>query len=189
LRDQIGKGGDQILPTFLSKSDLAEKGKEIEKFRSDLFKERYLSSVRPFPKVRELFQELLSRGFKVGLASSGKPEEVQKYKKIAGIEESVHTEVSSGDAERSKPHPDIFEAALDRLGEEVKPEEVVAIGDSPYDMTAAKKVGLQRIAVFCGGFPETRLRQAGAERIYADPADLLAHCGEWAPATASSVSA
>jgi HAD superfamily hydrolase (TIGR01549 family) len=172
IRAQIGKGGDQLLPVFLSPEELKERGKALEEFRGSLFKQKYLSKVRPFPRVRELFQKLKESGQQVALASSAKPDELQTFKRIANIEDLVQAETSSGDAERSKPHPDIFEAALDRLGN-ISREEVVVVGDSPHDAEAAGKAALRTIGVLCGGFPESALREAGCVAIYSDPADLL----------------
>lgn len=116
IRSQIGKGGDQLLPVFLSEQELKEKGKELEEYRGRLFKEKYLSRVKPFPGVRELFQKVKANGQQVALASSAKGDELKGYERIAQIEDLVEVETSSADAKRSKPHPDIFEAALDRLG-------------------------------------------------------------------------
>lgn len=172
IRAQIGKGGDQLLPVFLSPEELKEKGKALEEFRGSLFKRKYLAKVRPFPSVRELFEKLKSNGQQIALASSAKPEELQIFKRIANIEDLVEVQTSSGDAERSKPHPDIFEAALERMGT-VPREEIVVVGDSPHDAEAAGKAGLRTVGVLCGGFPEAALRDAGCIAIYADPADLL----------------
>jgi HAD superfamily hydrolase (TIGR01549 family) len=172
IRSQIGKGGDQLLPVFLGPEELKEKGKALEEFRGSLFKQKYLPKVRPFPCVRELFQKLKANGQQIALASSAKPDELQKFEQIANIEDLVGVETSSGDAERSKPHPDIFEAALDRLGK-VRREEIVVVGDSPHDAEGAHKAELSTVGVLCGGFPEAALREAGCIAIYADPADLL----------------
>ena len=177
VREQIGKGGDQLLPVFLSSEEIEKRGKEIEEFRSFLFKKKYLPRVRPFPKVRELFQTIRACGEKVALASSAKPDELEAYKKIANIADLVETETSSGDVEKSKPHPDVLEAALAKLGDTPR-EEVIAIGDSPYDAEAARKAKLKVIGVLCGGFPQESLRNAGCCALYADPADLLAHYEE-----------
>ena len=114
------------------------------------------------------------RGKRVVLASSAKDEELKTYKRIARIDDLVEEATSSEDAERSKPHPDIFEAALGRLGD-VRPSEAVVVGDTPYDAQAAGKAGLRTVGVLCGGFPEAQLREAGCIAIYRDPADLLAH--------------
>lgn len=173
VRSQIGKGGDQLMPVFLSEGELEEKGEALEKHRGQVLKERYLPEVVGFPMVRELLERLRADGVRIVLASSAKADELETYKKLAGIEGLTDAETSSDDAERSKPHPDIFHAALERLGD-VRPEDVLVVGDTPYDAEAAGKAGLRVIGVLCGGFPEESLRGAGCIAIYQDPADLLA---------------
>ena len=173
VRHQIGKGGDQLMPVFFSKEELARFGGEMEKFRGDLYKREYLPRVRAFPSVRELFERVRADGHRIALASSAKKDELAAYKRIARVEDLVEEETSADDAERSKPHPDIFEAALERLGHP-DPAEVVVVGDSPYDAEAAGKLGLRTVGLLCGGFPEAELRAAGCIPIYRDPADLLA---------------
>lgn len=177
LRSQIGKGEDQLMPVFLSAEEIERRGKEIEAFRKDLFSRDYRARVRGFPDARELFLELRRRGKRLALASSAKGDELGVYKRAAGIEGLTDVETSSDDAERSKPHPDIFQAALGKLG--LAPDRAVVIGDSPYDSEAAKKAGLASIGVLCGGFAEADLRAAGAHGIYQDPADLLARIDVW----------
>src|SRR3954470_3544647 len=174
VRHQIGKGGDQLMPVFFSKEELAEIGSEMEKYRGELFKRDFLPRVRAFAHVRDLFLRIKQDGKRLALASSAKEEELKEYKRIARIEDLVEEETSADDADKSKPHPDIFEAALERLGD-VKASEAIVIGDTPYDAEAAGKIGLQTIGVLCGGFPETELRTAGCVEIYQDPADILAH--------------
>lgn len=173
LRSQIGKGGDQLIPMFLHGKELEEKQKPLEEFRGSLFKKKYLSSVKPFPAVRDIFLKVKSNGQQVGLASSGKPDELKTYEEIANIKDLVEVETSSGDAKRSKPHPDIFEAALERLHGDVPKSEVVIVGDSPHDAEGAKRAGIRCVGVLSGGFPESELRDAGCIAIYADVADLL----------------
>ena len=112
IRSQIGKGGDQLLPVFLDEKERKEMGHDLEAFRSSLFKKKYLPQVKPFPCVRELFQTIKADGQRIALASSAKGDELQDFERIANIEDLVQVETSSADAERSKPHPDIFEAAL-----------------------------------------------------------------------------
>jgi HAD superfamily hydrolase (TIGR01549 family) len=173
VRHQIGKGGDQLMPVFFSKEELEEFGDEMEKYRGELFKREYLPKVRAFPRVRELFQKIKDDGKRLALASSAKQDELKAYKKIANIEDLVEEETSSDDADKSKPHPDIFEAALERLGD-IEPDEAVVVGDTPYDAEAAGKINLRTVGVLCGGFPEAELKAAGCVQIYQDPADLLA---------------
>lgn len=173
LRSQIGKGGDQLLPMFLSKEQIESEGEAIESRRSAIVAEKYLPTIKGFPHVRELFQRLRDDGIKIVLASSAKGEELTAYKQKADIEDLVEAETSSDDAEHSKPHGDIFQAALDRLGA-IDPAETIVVGDTPYDAEAAGKVGLRTIGVLCGGFHEVQLREAGCVAVYRDPADLLA---------------
>jgi HAD superfamily hydrolase (TIGR01509 family) len=171
VRSQIGKGGDQLMPVFLSKQEIDHRGQEIEEYRSNLYKQQYLPNVRGFPEVRQLVERIKGNGLQVVLASSAKSDELQTYKQIAGIEDLINEETSADDAAKSKPHPDIFKAALDRLG--IAASEAIVVGDSPYDAQAAGKIGLRTIGVLCGGFPEADLREVGCIAIYRDPADLL----------------
>jgi HAD superfamily hydrolase (TIGR01509 family) len=172
VRSQIGKGADLLMPALLPEEEVRRRGKEIEEYRKDLFKREYLPRVKPFPGVRELFERIEADGLRIALASSAKKEELERYKQIAGIEDLLEAETSSDDAEKSKPHPDIFEAALARLAG-IAADEAIAIGDTPYDAQAAGKVGLRTIGMLCGGWPEDKLREAGCFIVYRDPADLL----------------
>ncbi|HEY6188170.1 MAG TPA: HAD family hydrolase [Pyrinomonadaceae bacterium] len=177
VRHQIGKGGDQLMPVFFSREELEEFGEEMEEYRSKIFKRDYLPRVRAFPMVRELFLKIREDGKRVVLASSAKEEELAAYKKIAHIEDLVEGETSADDADKSKPHPDIFKAALDQL-DDISADEAVVIGDTPYDAEAARKLRLRTIGVRCGGFPDHELLAAGAIAIYDGPEDLLARYHE-----------
>jgi len=178
IRAQIGKGGDQLMKEFLAPAELQSRGEEIDAYRSDLYKRKYLHEVRAFPRVRELFAELRRRKLRIALASSAKGDELSRYEEIARIDDLVEAETSADDAERSKPHPDIFEAALKRLGPGIRKERVCVIGDSPWDAVAAERLGARTIGLLCGGFPEAELRKAGCIAIYRDPADLLSRLDE-----------
>jgi HAD superfamily hydrolase (TIGR01549 family) len=175
VRSQIGKGGDQLLPVFLSKQEIDRIGKTLEDYRSDLFRREYLHRIRPFPRVRELFLRLKDDGFQLALASSSNEQDLEQYKRIANIADLLEAQTSADDAEKSKPHPDIFEAALSRL-DDVKAAEAIVIGDTPYDAQAARMSGVESIiGVLCGGFAEADLRKAGCTEIFRDPAHLLEH--------------
>jgi phosphoglycolate phosphatase-like HAD superfamily hydrolase len=200
IRPQIGKGGDELMKTLLPRQELEKRGEEIDRWRSDLFKRKFLGQVRAFPRVRELFQELLRRKLRIALASSAKGDELARYKKIAGIDDLIETETSSDDAERSKPNPDIFAVALERLarrgvapavpqrrgspraasglGGGLPKDRVLVVGDSPWDAIAAGRLGVRTLGVLCGGFPKAELGKAGCIAIYRDPADLLARLDE-----------
>jgi HAD superfamily hydrolase (TIGR01549 family) len=147
VRAQIGKGGDELMPVFLSEAELKQYGEELENHRP------------------------LDDGKQIVLASSAKEDELETYKKAADIEDLIRAETSADDAEKSKPHPDIFEEAIKRL--DVRPEEVIVVGDTPYDAEAAAKAGLRTIGLLCGGWSNKELKDADCIAIYKDPADLL----------------
>lgn len=172
VRRQIGKGGDQLMPVFLPEAEIARIGKDLEDHRARLLRERYLPLFKPFEGVRALFERVLADGKQVALASSAKGQELERYKVIARIEDLIDAETSSDDAEKSKPHPDIFQAALAKLG--MAPERAIVVGDTPYDAEAAARAGMRTIGVRCGGWSDAELKQAGCTAVYADPADLLA---------------
>ncbi|MBI3653049.1 MAG: HAD family hydrolase [Acidobacteria bacterium] len=174
VREQIGKGGDQLLPVFFSRQELQRFGKELEDYRDKRFKENYLPQVKAFPQVRDLFERLLADGKRLALASSAQGDELQTYKRLARIEDLITGESSADEVEKSKPHPDVFAVALATL-DDIEAHEAMVVGDTPYDAEAANKLGLQTIGVLCGGFPETDLRAAGCLAIYQNPADLLAN--------------
>jgi phosphoglycolate phosphatase-like HAD superfamily hydrolase len=177
MRHQIGKGGDQLLKEFLSGREIEDFGGKLEKERSEIFRKKYLPAVAGFPAVRELFERILADGRKVALASSAAGEELETYKEKARIEDLVEDETSKDDADKSKPHPDIFKAALEKL-DGVSAAEAIVVGDTPWDAIAAKRAGLRTIGVLCGGFPEHELREAGCVAVFKDPADLLARYDE-----------
>ncbi|MBV9559080.1 MAG: HAD family hydrolase [Bradyrhizobium sp.] len=171
-RSQIGKGGDQLVPVFLSEAEQRDHGKEMEEWRSQLFKSKYLSLVRPFSAVPELLQRVRDAGLKVAIASSAKASELEVYLEIARARDLIDVATSSEDAEQSKPAPDIFQVALKKLS--MAGPETVAIGDTPYDAAAAGKAGISTIGLLCGGFTEAELRKGGCVAVYPGPAALLA---------------
>ena len=174
VRRQIGKGADKLMPVFLPKAEVERIGEQLKKERVELFREEYLPLVRPFPKVRELFERLTRDGKKIALASSATGPELEEYKRLLGVADLLDAHTSADDAKRSKPDPDIFEAALDRLGRP-DPAAAIVVGDTPYDAEAANRAGLKVIGVTCGGWSAADLTAAGCAVVYRDPADLLAN--------------
>ena len=177
LRAQIGKGSDQYLPEFLTEKEIADFGKELDEYRSELFRKEYLPRVRPFPKVRELFQRIRDDDKRIVLASSGKKADTKYYIGLLKIDNLIEGYTSGDDADNSKPAPDIFAASLKKLGG-ISAADAVTVGDTRFDIEAARKAGLATIAFLCGGTSESVLREAGAVAIYRDPADFLAHYDE-----------
>jgi phosphoglycolate phosphatase-like HAD superfamily hydrolase len=123
-------------------------------------------------------EELISRNIDIVLASSAKKDELNFYKKVADIADIVHKETTSDDADASKPEPDIFEAAI-KLLPGLARNEIIVVGDSPYDAEAAGKAGLHTVGVLCGGFAEADLRKAGCTAVFLDPAEMLEKLDQW----------
>lgn len=171
MRWQIGKGGDKIVPAFLTPEENARFGDELDDYRSKLWLRSYIQRVVPLPAAKELVERVVREGKKVAMASSAKGEELEKYLKIVGIEKLVDTATSSDDADQSKPNPDIFQAALQKAG--VSADRAVVLGDTPYDAIAATRAGIASIGVLTGGWAADDLRAAGCIAVYHDVQDLL----------------
>lgn len=172
VRSQIGKGGDKLIPVFLSEDERRDHGKELEYWRSEHFKTKYLPLVRPFSAVPDLLQRSRDAGLRIAIASSAKKNELEKYLDIARVRGLTDVIVSSEDVKESKPAPDIFLAVLKEL--DIDPRDAVAVGDTPYDAEAAGKAKIGTIGVLCGGFAEGELRKSGCAEVYPGPAALLA---------------
>lgn len=185
IRAQIGKGSDKLMPVFFSLEELNESddgqsstfGERMRDYRRELYKREYHSRIKAFPQVRELFKRIKADGKRVALASSATKDDVATYKQIMDVEDLIDAATTTSEVESSKPEPDVFFVTLDKLGS-IAPNNVIVVGDTPYDAEAAGKANLRTIGVLSGGFPEENLRQAGCIAIYQNIADLLAHYDE-----------
>ena len=170
VRRRIGMGGDKLLPEVVDFGEDTPKGEKVSKRRGEIFQERYLPSLRPFPGAKELLHRMRDEGLKLAAASSAKEDELKKLLALCGADEVLTASTSSDDADNSKPDPDIVHAALEKVG--LSAREVVMLGDTPYDVEAARKAGVRVIAFRCGGWGDDDLD--GALAVYDGPADLLA---------------
>ncbi len=168
----VGMGADRLLDHLL--------GTERDRSRDELVRavhaERYapyLSQLRPLPGAANLLRACHERGQRVALATSATPEELTAMRRVLAVDAAIDGATSSGDAERTKPEPDIVEAALRLLGRSTA--QAVYVGDSIWDIAACAKLGLPCVALTCGGTARAELAGAGAVAVYEDPADLLAH--------------
>jgi HAD superfamily hydrolase (TIGR01549 family) len=169
VRRAIGMGGDKLMPLVSGLEEDSAAGKPIVKRRKDIFKSVWLPRLHAFENTRELVQRLVGDGFNLAIASSASDEELHPLLEVARVADLIPTRTSSDDADRSKPDPDIVKAALKRTG--CPPERTVMVGDTPYDVEAALRAGIQIITLTCGGWNRQDL--GGAVEIYDDPADLL----------------
>ena len=168
---QIGKGSENLLPVFVPKDKLDHIRTPLEEYRKHLFQSEYLSRVKPFPRARDFLLRLRQEGIRLALASSASAEDLEVYKNIVGMTDLIEESTSADDAARSKPHPDIFESALQKLG--LPADRCLALGDTPWDAEAARKCGLWTIGVTSGGWPEKDLIAAGCLKVYPAVANLL----------------
>lgn len=172
VRPLIGMGGDKLMPTVVpGLSDEEGVGKQIAERRKQIFNDRYAATLKPAPGARDLLLRLRAAGLELAVASSARADELQTLLKAAQVEDLIGETTTSSDADESKPAPDIVGVVLKKLG--LDANEVVMLGDTPYDIESASGCGVGVIAVRCGGFSDEQL--AGAQAIYDDPADALAH--------------
>ena len=169
VRRLIGMGGDNLLPETAHIEKDSEEGKQMAKRYLEIFKMDYLPKIQAFPEARDLVAHLHESGLHVVIGSSSETDVLDTLLKTAGVTEFIEQSVSSKDAKNSKPDPDTVLVALKKL--KLPPEQVVMLGDTPYDISAAAKVGVPTIALRCGGWSDSDLHEALA--VYVDPADLL----------------
>lgn len=174
VRRSIGMGGDKLMPAVSGIQSDSPLGKLIAKRRARIFKREQLPRLKAFNGAKDLVAAIKDRGCTAVAASSAKEEELEPLLAIAGVDSLMDGKTSSDDAEASKPDPGIIEAALQRA--HADPSEAIMIGDTPYDIEAAKRAGLKAIAFRSGGWRDSDLD--GAVAIYDGPWDLLARIDE-----------
>lgn len=161
----IGRGSEDLVETLLGEPDDDVVDGHARNWAP--LRERCI----PFHGVPELIRTCAGRGLRVVYCTSGSPEDVQDFRDRIGCDDVVAAVVSSSDVERSKPEPDIVRAALDAVG--VRPERAVMVGDTVYDVRAARAAGVTVVGLVCGGISEQELREAGADAVYGNVAELL----------------
>jgi HAD superfamily hydrolase (TIGR01509 family) len=172
LHDQIGKGTDMLVPTLLP--DLDEDAQEkLGDAHGSVFKAKFLDQAKPFPGAHDLLAHAHGLGQQVVLASSASGGELDHYLDLLEARDLVDATTSSEDVKNTKPAPDIFATALDKLSG-IDAHEVLVVGDTPYDVEAAKKCGIAAVGLRSGKFSDEALLKAGAIALYDDAAALLA---------------
>jgi phosphoglycolate phosphatase-like HAD superfamily hydrolase len=169
VRPAIGMGGDKLLPHVSGLGEDSPAGRRILERRVEIFRDRYLPTVRAFPRVREMIERFIADGFTPVVATSAKEDEVQALLERAGVADLIASRSSADDVDNSKPDPDIVQAALKRSG--APPDRAIMLGDTPYDVEAALRAGVTIVGLECGGWRREDLK--GAAQVFATPADLL----------------
>jgi HAD superfamily hydrolase (TIGR01509 family) len=164
----IGMGGDQLVPELIGEDADQDHGDAIRTAEGALYLGS-ISSVHPFDGARKLIETLSAGERRAVLASSAKGKEVDHYLDLLDARELVEDWTTSDDVENTKPSPDLVRAALDKLGV----DDAVMIGDTPWDIKAARKADVDTIAVMTGGFSRDELQDAGAVAVYESIPELL----------------
>ena len=170
LHRLIGMGGDQLV-SAIGGDELEERLGDEARKRQTEEADKLLGEIAPLPGARELLLALKERGHQLVLASSGKEHHVDAFLDLLDARDIADAWTSSADVESSTPAPDLLQVALAKLG---APEDAdsVLVGDSVWDVEAAKNAGMPALVVRSGGFGDDELREAGAIAIYDTPGDL-----------------
>jgi HAD superfamily hydrolase (TIGR01549 family) len=174
IHRHIGMGGDRLVPAVAGDEVEQRSGDEVR----DRWKKEYdelIDQTRLFAHARELLVALREAGVGVALASSSIPEHAEHAFELLDAESLTDTATTAEDAEESKPHPELVDEALSRVGD----GDACLVGDSVWDVEAAKRAGIPAYALLSGGYGRRELEDAGAVAVYDDVADLLAHLEDW----------
>ena len=167
IHRHIGMGGDQLVAALAGDEVERERGKAIRDAEQRIYA-AMIGEVEAFEGARELLEALKARGHTVVLASSAKQDEVDRYLELLDAHALADAWTSSADVEATKPQPDLVVAAL----EKAKELSAVMVGDTPWDVEAAKRAEVKTVTLLTGGFSESELREAGAAAVFESPVDL-----------------
>jgi HAD superfamily hydrolase (TIGR01549 family) len=173
IHRHLGMGGDQLVSALAGQEFEKKSGDEVRAAHDAL----YLASIQTVSTLegaRQLIEDLKAAGHPVVLASSAKAQEADHYLDLLDARELVDAWTTSEDVEKTKPHPELVQAALDKLGV----ESGVMIGDTPWDVKAAADAGVPTVAVLTGGFSTDELRGAGAVNVFASIDELRSRLAE-----------
>jgi HAD superfamily hydrolase (TIGR01549 family) len=174
IHRHIGMGGDRLVGAVAGDDVEDEHGDDVR----DRWEQEYdeiIGEVRLLDGAKELLAALRQRGLEVALASSSIPKHAEHAFELLGADDLVDTATTAEDAEESKPDPELVEEALSRL----EGQEACVVGDSVYDVEAARSAGVPAFGVLTGGYGRAELEEAGAVAVYTDLRDLLTHLDEW----------
>ncbi|MGH2921499.1 MAG: HAD family hydrolase [Gaiellaceae bacterium] len=164
----VGMGGDQLVPALVGRKVDAKKGDDIRAAREEIYQGELIKEVAPLAGAHELIAELKDRGLRIVLASSSPEDEVERYLGLLDARELADAWTTEDDAKATKPAPDLILAAL----EKAQTERAVMVGDTPWDVEAASKAGIETVCVLTGGWSKQELREAGAVAVFESVEEL-----------------
>jgi HAD superfamily hydrolase (TIGR01509 family) len=175
IHRHIGMGGDQLVAALTDDATEEEKGDDIRAAEKPLYL-AFIEEIEPMEGARGLIEDIKANGHRVVLASSAKEDEVDHYLDQLDARELADDWTTSADVENTKPQPDLVQAALDKVG--ASADDAVMVGDTTWDIEAAKRAGVETIAVRTGGFGTDELEEAGAAAVFESVAELRERLGE-----------
>lgn len=152
IRPLIGMGSEKLIPLAVGRPISVSEVEDISHMKSEIFKNIYFPKVKPFPDAEAMLKKIKQHGVHLAVASSANQEELEMLLSVVKAQTLFDVVTSSDDADRSKPDPDIVCAAKEKLA--LPPETLWMIGDTPYDVEAAKRAGLKAIALRCSGWQD-----------------------------------
>jgi HAD superfamily hydrolase (TIGR01549 family) len=169
IHAQMGKGGDNLVPSLLPDVSV-EMQERLAEAEGEIYRREFMPQIEPFEGASEVLKRLAERGHTLVLASSASRAEVDHYVDLLDADGLITGTTSKDDVRHSKPCPDIFAAALDLTGGPAAA--AIVVGDTPYDVVAARRAGIDAIAVLSGGFPRDELEACGPVAIYDSVVEL-----------------
>jgi HAD superfamily hydrolase (TIGR01509 family) len=170
----VGMGGDQLVPALAGKRVDDDKGDDIRDTRDRIYKGELIGEVAPLAGARDLILALKDRGVRVVLASSSPEDEIKRYLDLLEARDLVDAWTTKDDVDATKPEPDLVVAALEKAGT----GDAVMVGDTPWDVEAASKAGVETVCVITGGWSKQELREAGAVAVFESAEELCKRLDE-----------
>jgi phosphoglycolate phosphatase-like HAD superfamily hydrolase len=174
---QMALNGDQLASVFLLEEDHDRYAEELASFHRALFHETYLPRVRAFHGVPELLRRLRDEGWRIALASTADPDELEHYIELLGVADLIDARTTDAEVNRTRLNEEIPAEAIRLLGLD-ETDGTLAIAGSPYDVEGAVRLGMRCVGLVCGGFSEEQLMDAGAIAVFGTPEDLLTRYAE-----------
>lgn len=161
----VGMGGDQLVPQLLGHDSPAAVAARPRRYRE------LAGDIRAFPRASEALRAVRQLGLTVVLATSAPDDELEILRKVLDADDAIDGQISADDVRRSKPDPEVFVTAMKRFS--LDERRTLAVGDSVWDVRAARAAGIACLAVESGGFSQHELSEAGARHVYRDVGEIL----------------